>query len=62
MFCTFFWLKSPLIFELFLSLFEVARKAGTVGPALQVPRCTKGAHPIQSYWQIQREISFNLVF
>ena len=30
--------------------------------ALQVPRCTKGAHPIQSYWQIQREISFNLVF
>ena len=29
---------------------------------LQVPRCTKGAHPIQSYWQIQREISFNLVF
>jgi len=30
--------------------------------ALQVPRCTKGAHPIQWYWQIQREISFNLVF
>ena len=29
---------------------------------LQVSRCTKGAHPIQSYWQIQHEISINLVF
>ena len=45
-----------------LGLLPLPRRWPSFNRTLQVPRCTKGAHPIQSYWQIQREISFNLVF
>ena len=45
-----------------LGLLPLPRRWPSFNRTLQVPRCTKGAHPIQSYWQNQLEISFNLVF